>query len=98
MRIRTKFKIAVFVAASAVLGACTNTGAIKIAPDTYKVSTRVPFTGGAGAEGEALQTAGQYCQSLNKELLVQRSENSECALHGGCGQASVTFSCLAKGS
>lgn len=78
------------------LSACSNTGAIKVGPDTYMVSTRVGLSGAAGAKGEALSTAGQYCSSLNKEILVSHYRSNECALHGGCGEAEVTFMCLDK--
>lgn len=78
-----------------MLSACTNTGAIKVGPDTYRVSTRVALTGSAGAQGEALETAAKYCQSQQREILVQHTESGECALRGGCGQATVTFYCLA---
>lgn len=80
-----------------MLAGCTNTGAIKIGPDTYTVSTRVPFGGPASAKGEALQEANAYCTSQRREILLQRVQASECALHGGCGEAEIVFYCLAPG-
>lgn len=79
------------------LAACTNTGAIMIGPDTYQVSTRVALSGSSGAQGGALQTANEYCQSQGRQILLQQSAASECALHGGCGQSTVTFYCLKPG-
>ncbi|WP_186055202.1 hypothetical protein [Burkholderia gladioli] len=90
-------KTSVIGGATVLLVACTNTGAIKIGPDTYSVSTRVPLGGPASAKGEALQTANSYCQSQQRELLVDRMQSGECALHGGCGEAEVTFYCLKAG-
>lgn len=54
------------------LAACTNTGAIKVGPDTYTVSTRVPFGGPASAKGEALTEANKFCASMSQEMLLNR--------------------------
>jgi hypothetical protein len=74
---------------------CTNTGALKTGPDSYMISTRVPFGGPASASGDALRDANQFCASLRKEILLDHIQSSECALHGGCGEAQVSFFCLA---
>ncbi len=68
-----------------------------VGPDTYQVSTRVPLTGAAGAQSDALKTANEYCTSLGRQILLQHSASGECALHGGCGNATVTFYCLKPG-
>jgi hypothetical protein len=76
------------------LSACTDTGPIKIGPDTYTISTRVPFGGPASAKGQALQEASTFCQSEQREMLLDHVQSSECALHGGCGEAEIYFYCL----
>lgn len=73
---------------------CTDTGPIKIGPDSYTISTRVPFSGPAGAKGEALKEAATFCDSKTREMLLDRIDSSECALHGGCGEAEIYFYCL----
>ena len=75
--------------------ACSNTGAMKIGNDEYQISTRVPFSGPAGAKGKAIQTANMYCAQLGKEMMLKNVTSSECALHGGCGEAEIDFMCLA---
>lgn len=79
------------------LAACTDTGPIKIGPDTYTISTRVPFGGPASAKGQALQEANAFCFTQGKEILLQHEQSSECALHGGCGEAEIEFYCLQAG-
>ena len=88
-------KLAILFIAITVLTGCTNTGPIKIGPDTYTISTRVPFGGPASAKGQALQGANAFCESQRKEILLDHIQSSECALHGGCGEAEIIFLCLA---
>jgi hypothetical protein len=76
---------------------CTDTGPIKVGPDTYTISTRVPFGGPASAKGQALQEAATFCESIQREILLDRMQSSECALHGGCGEAEIYFACLTSG-
>ncbi|UVM53483.1 hypothetical protein LOY37_13960 [Pseudomonas sp. B21-012] len=90
---RTLIGLVVFL----VLAGCSNTGAMKVGPDTYMISTRVAFGGPASAKGEALRDASIYCSSLQREILVNRIQASECALRGGCGEAEVFFYCLPAG-
>lgn len=80
-----------------LLTGCTDTGPIKIGPDTYTISTRVPLGGPASAKGQALQEANAYCSSQGREILLQHEQSSECALHGGCGEAEIEFYCLKAG-
>jgi hypothetical protein len=79
-----------------LLAGCTDTGPIKVGPDSYTISTRVPFSGPAGAKGEALKEAAAFCESKTREMLLDRVNSSECALHGGCGEAEIYFYCLAS--
>ena len=76
--------------------ACANSGPIEIGKDTYSISTRVAFSGAAGARGEALQTASTFCLQQNRYVLLETEHSEECALHGGCGQTEITFMCLDK--
>jgi hypothetical protein len=78
------------------LGGCTDTGPLKIGKDTYSISTRVALPGPAGAKGDALKEANKFCGDQNKEVLLQSENSQECALHGGCGEAEVTFLCVAE--
>jgi len=87
-------KTAYVVLGVALLTSCANTGAIKIGKDQYVVSVRVPFSGPSGAKGDALKEATAFCSSQNKQMLLQTENSYECALHGGCGEAEITFLCL----
>lgn len=76
------------------LGACANSGPQSIGRDAYLESVRVPFSGQSGAKTEALTTANRHCAQLGKKLLLDNISSSECALHGGCGEAQITYYCL----
>jgi hypothetical protein len=76
------------------LAACTDTGPLSIGKDLYSISVRVPLSGPAGAKGQALQEASTFCASQGKQVLLDHEESSECALHGGCGEAEIHFFCL----
>ena len=77
-----------------VLAGCADTGPMKVGKDMYTISTRVALSGPAGAKGEALKEANQYCASQQKQVLLQSETSHECALHGGCGEAEIAFMCL----
>ena len=78
-----------------LLAGCADSGPIKVGPDTYTISTRVPFGGPASAKGQALKEANTFCESKGREILLDHIKASECALHGGCGEAEIFFYCLA---
>ncbi len=77
-----------------LLSSCANSGPQMIGKDSYLVSARVPFSGQTGAKTEALATANSHCTQLGKHLMLNHITSSECALHGGCGEAEVTYFCL----
>lgn len=79
-----------------LLGACADSGPVKIGRDTYNLSVRVPFSGPAGAKGDALKEANRFCAGSGKEMLLQTENSQECALHGGCGEVEITFLCVAE--
>jgi hypothetical protein len=83
-------------AAVSTLSACSDSGPIKIAKDTYSLSMRVAFSGPAGAKGDALEEANKFCVGQSKEVLLQTESSQECALHGGCGEAEITFLCVTE--
>lgn len=81
----------------AMLAGCADSGPMKVGPDTYTISTRVPFGGPASAKGQALKEANAFCESQGREILLDHMQASECALHGGCGEAEIYFFCLTAG-
>jgi len=89
-------KFIVGALALALLSGCSDSGPIKVGPDTYTISTRVPLGGPASAKGQALKEANAFCLSQGKEILLDHMQASECALHGGCGEAEIFFFCLAS--
>jgi hypothetical protein len=86
---------ATFAIAITGLMACADTGPMQIGKDTYSISVRVPLSGPSGAKGQALQEANAFCTKQNRQVLLDRENSYECALHGGCGEAEITFLCLA---
>lgn len=67
-----------------------------IGKDTFVASARVPFDGESGAKAKALRDATTSCQAQGKLMKLVDMNSHECALHGGCGEAQVTYMCLAK--
>lgn len=90
-------KIWLMALSAAMLAGCADSGPIKVGPDTYTISTRDPFGGPASAKGQALKEANVFCESQGREILLDHMQASECALHGGCGEAEIYFFCMAKG-
>jgi hypothetical protein len=90
-----KWIVAIALSGVALVG-CANSGPQQIGPDTYLVSARVPFTGETGAKSDALASAARQCEALGRKMLLQHVGSNECALHGGCGEAQVTFMCLSE--
>lgn len=81
---------------TATLAACaSNSGALKIGPDTYKVTaSRDHIAGGAaGAQSSALREANRQCDSMGREVMVTDTATSYQRPHS---VYSVTFRCLAK--
>ena len=68
-----------------------------VGPDTYSASARVFSSGEAGARGKVLKDAGDACTLQGKQIKVIGVAAHECGLHGGCGEAQVSFMCLPKG-
>jgi hypothetical protein len=79
-----------------ILAGCADTGAQKIGRDTYIISVRVAFSGPSGAKKQALTEANAFCAKQNREMLLDHEDSHECALHGGCGEAEITFLCLTE--
>lgn len=87
-------KTSIILLAAIFLAGCANTGPQPIGKDTYIESVRVPFSGQSGAKAEALATANKHCAQEGKKLLLDHITSSECALHGGCGEAEIMYLCL----
>lgn len=79
---------------SLLLTSCANSGPQPIGKDSYIETVRVPLSGQSGAKTEALVTANKHCAQIGKRLLLDTISSSECALHGGCGEAQITYFCL----
>lgn len=84
------------VTALLLVGACASTGATMIGKDTFVSSARVPFAGESGAKAKVLQEAAASCQAQGKLMKLVDMNSHECALHGGCGEAQITYMCLSK--
>jgi hypothetical protein len=94
MRPRTVISILI----AAALAACASSGPQSIGGGKFMASARVPLSGQTGAKTKALETANKHCTSLGKEALIEDVKASECALHGGCGEAEVVYRCVDRGS
>lgn len=61
------------------------------------VSARVPFSGQSGALKQAIDQANAFCASQGDVVKLVSNTAQECALHGGCGEAQITFACAKAG-
>lgn len=93
-RVRTTLGVVAILA----LASCASSGPQSIGNGRFMASARVPLNGQTGAKTKALETANKHCASLGKEALVEDLKASECALHGGCGEAEVVYRCVEKGA
>jgi hypothetical protein len=75
------------------LGGCTSTAPERTADGAWMVSARVPLSGQSGALNKALGEANTFCGSQGKVVKLVSNTTQECALHGGCGEAQITFTC-----
>lgn len=89
---RTPF---VLLACAAISACASNSGAMKIGPDTYQITaTRHNMIGGAaGAQASAMSEADAQCTRLGRELLVTNTSSGFERPHN---RFSATFRCLAK--
>lgn len=76
------------------LAGCASSGVQQTGKDTYMVSERVGFSGPVGAKGDAFKAGNAFCAKQGKKLKLVSETSRECMLHGGCGEAEITFMCL----
>ena len=86
-----RFSIGLLLAFGTVNWASAGT---QSASGLHTLSTWVPFSGPEGAKQKALVAAQVYCAKEGKEFILQSLSGSECALHGGCGKAQISYLCL----
>ena len=72
---------------------CATTAPVRTTNGTWLISARVPFSGQSGALNQALGEANSFCASQGKIVKLVSNTSQECALHGGCGEAQITFVC-----
>jgi len=72
---------------------CATTAPVRTADGTWMVSARVPFSGQSGALNQAISEANIFCSSQGEVVKIVTNTSQECALHGGCGEAQITFTC-----
>lgn len=75
------------------LAGCATTAPVRTTKGTWMVSARVPFSGQSGALNQAIGEANTFCASQGKVVKLVSNTSQECALHGGCGEAQITFIC-----
>jgi len=86
-------KQAILICALLVLAGCATTAPVRTADGTWMVSARVPFSGQSGALSQAIGEANTFCASQGEVVKLVSNTSQECALHGGCGEAQITFTC-----
>lgn len=69
-----------------------STGAMQLGPDTYRISARASMGNEASSQKMSLAEAKQHCDSLQKQMVVIRTEHK-----GDYGPYEVTFRCLLAG-
>jgi hypothetical protein len=86
-------KQAILVCVLLALTGCATTAPVRTAEGTWMVSARVPISGQSGALNQALGEASTFCASQGEVVKLVSNTSKECALHGGCGEAQITFTC-----
>lgn len=86
-------KRTILVSLVLALAGCATTAPVRTADGTWMVSARVPFSGQSGALNQAIGEANSFCSSQGKVVKLVSNSSQECALHGGCGEAQITFTC-----
>ena len=86
-------KRAILIGALLALAGCATTAPVRTAEGTWMVSARVPFSGQSGALNQAIGEANTFCASQGEVVTLVSNTSQECALHGGCGEAQITFTC-----
>lgn len=91
-------KIFALLLVVAATGCAQSSGAMKMGPDTYTISTHAaPALGGeSGAKNRSLTEANTYCESMGKNIVVTSMETKQ-STHLPGGTADITFMCLADG-
>ena len=87
-------KRAILISALLAVAGCEFTAPVRTADNTWMVSARVPFSGQSGALNQALGEANTFCASKGAVVNLVSNTSKECALHGGCGEAQITFTCV----
>ena len=75
------------------IAGCSTTAPVQTIAGTYMISAQVPFTGPSGALSDALKKAKRFCSRRGEVVRLASSHTKECMLHGGCGEAKITFLC-----
>jgi hypothetical protein len=91
-------RIAVIALAAMLIAACASstTGAMQIAPDTFRVTTSAHNFGGGlpGAQKQAIEGAQAQCAAMGRELLLM---NTSTGFSRPFYEFTATFRCLNKG-
>lgn len=78
-------------------GCASNSGVVRIGPDTYMVSIQAAtgFSGLGNLKADAFQEANQYCTSQKKHIrVVNTSESSPPYVLGNYPRVEIQFMCL----
>ncbi len=90
--IKSACGVTIFAVLLAIAG-CSTTAPVQTVAGTYMISAQVPFTGPSGALSNALDKAKRFCFRRGEVVKLASSHTKECMLHGGCGEAKITFLC-----
>ena len=83
----------ILISVALALAGCASTAPVRTADGTWMVSARVPFSGQTGALDQAINKANALCASKGEVVKLVSNTSQECALHGGCGEAQIKFTC-----
>jgi hypothetical protein len=84
---------AILLGAVLMLAGFTTTAPVRTADGNWMVSAQVTASGPTGALNKALGAANSFCASQGKAVNLVSNTSEECAFHGGCGRAQITFTC-----
>ncbi len=91
-------KYMLFVPLLAAVAGCSNSGPIKVGPDTYYILKKAGsgFNTGDGDKVDVLRQASAFCAQLGRDIVVEKAEAHRGIIFARVASADVTFKCVAK--
>lgn len=91
-------KYTLFLLLLTVLSGCSNSGPIKVGPDTYYIIKKAgsAFNTGDHDKVVILQQANAFCEQQGRDVVVEKAEAHHGIAFARVASADATFKCVPK--